>query len=165
MNYRGSSGRGAAFAQAIAADWGHKEVADLLGAVDYAVREKIVDHTGRGRRLERRGILTDYTIASDTRFKAAISGAGSGKQLATYGTDEYILQYNAELQPPWPATPLWLKVSYPFFTPTESRYRPYSSAGTRTPTCRLRGASKCMQRCAPSACRRSSSYIPASITC
>ena len=32
VNYRGSSGRGAAFAQAIAADWGHKEVEDLLGA-------------------------------------------------------------------------------------------------------------------------------------
>ena len=31
-------------------------------------------------------MLTDYTIASDTRFKAAISGAGTGNQLATYGT-------------------------------------------------------------------------------
>jgi dipeptidyl aminopeptidase/acylaminoacyl peptidase len=116
VNYRGSSGRGAAFAQAIAADWGHKEVADLLGAVDYAVREKIADphRLGVGG-WSYGGILTDYTIASDTRFKAAISGAGSGNQIATYGTDEYILQYNAELQPPWAATPLWLKVSYPFF--------------------------------------------------
>jgi dipeptidyl aminopeptidase/acylaminoacyl peptidase len=116
VNYRGSSGRGGAFAQAIAADWGHKEVADLLGAVDYAVREKIADP----RRLgvggwSYGGILTDYLIASDTRFKAAISGAGSANQLAMYGADEYILQYNAELQPPWAATPLWLKVSYPFF--------------------------------------------------
>src|ERR1700722_7699661 len=40
VNYRGSSGRGAAFADAILADWGDKEVADLLGAVDYVVREK-----------------------------------------------------------------------------------------------------------------------------
>ena len=116
VNYRGSSGRGAAFAQAIAADWGHKEVADLLGAVDYAVREKIADP----RRLgvggwSYGGILTDYIIASDTRFKAAISGAGSGNQLSMYGADQYILQYNAEIQPPWAATPLWLKVSYPFF--------------------------------------------------
>jgi dipeptidyl aminopeptidase/acylaminoacyl peptidase len=116
VNYRGSSGRGGAFAQAIAADWGHKEVADLLGAVDYAVREKIADP----RRLgvggwSYGGILTDDIIASDTRFKAAISGAGSANQLAMYGADQYILQYNAELQPPWAATPLWLKVSYPFF--------------------------------------------------
>jgi dipeptidyl aminopeptidase/acylaminoacyl peptidase len=32
-----------------------------------------------------------------------------------YGSDEYILQYNSELGPPWQNTPLWLKVSYPFF--------------------------------------------------
>jgi dipeptidyl aminopeptidase/acylaminoacyl peptidase len=115
VNYRGSSGRGAAFAQAIEADWGHKEVADLLGAVDYAVREKIADphRLGVGG-WSYGGILTDYVIASDTRFKAAISGAGSADQLAMYGTDEYIVQYNAELEPPWAATPLWLKVSYPF---------------------------------------------------
>jgi dipeptidyl aminopeptidase/acylaminoacyl peptidase len=116
VNYRGSSGRGAAFAQAIAADWGHKEVLDLLAAVDYAVREKIADphRLGVGG-WSYGGILTDYIIASDARFKAAISGAGSANQLAMYGTDQYILQYNAELQPPWAATPLWLKVSYPFF--------------------------------------------------
>jgi len=116
VNYRGSSGRGAAFAQAIAADWGHKEVADLLGAVDYAVREKIADphRLGVGG-WSYGGILTDYIIASDTRFKAAISGAGSGNQISMYGADQYIMQYNAELQPPWAATPLWLKVSYPFF--------------------------------------------------
>ena len=116
VNYRGSSGRGAAFAQAIAADWGHKEVADLLGAVDYAVREKIADphRLGVGG-WSYGGILTDYIIASDTRFKAAVSGAGSANQISMYGADQYILQYNAELQPPWAATSLWLKVSYPFF--------------------------------------------------
>src|SRR5277367_5978510 len=43
VNYRGSSGRGAAFAEAIRADWGDKEVADLLAAADYAVRSKIAD--------------------------------------------------------------------------------------------------------------------------
>lgn len=116
VNYRGSTGRGAAFAQAIEADWGHKEVADLLSAMDYVVREKIADphRLGVGG-WSYGGILTDYLIASDTRFKAAISGAGSANQLTTYGADQYILQYNAELRPPWAATPLWVKVSYPFF--------------------------------------------------
>jgi dipeptidyl aminopeptidase/acylaminoacyl peptidase len=115
-NYRGSSGRGAAFAQAIAADWGHKEVADLLGAVDYVVREKIADPHRLGvAGWSYGGILTDYIIASDTRFKAAVSGGGSANQLALYGADEYITLDNAELQPPWIAAPLWLKVSYPFF--------------------------------------------------
>jgi dipeptidyl aminopeptidase/acylaminoacyl peptidase len=116
VNYRGSSGRGAAFAQAIFADWGNKEVADLEAAVDYAVREKVADPNRLGvGGWSYGGILTDYLIASDTRFKAAISGAGSGNQISMYGTDEYSLQDNAELKPPWQSTGLWLRVSYPFF--------------------------------------------------
>jgi dipeptidyl aminopeptidase/acylaminoacyl peptidase len=116
VNYRGSSGRGAAFAQAIAADWGHKEVADLEGALDFVVREKIADPARLGvGGWSYGGILTDYLIASDARFKAAISGAGSGNQISMYGSDEYVMQYNAELKPPWQSTDLWLKVSYPFF--------------------------------------------------
>jgi dipeptidyl aminopeptidase/acylaminoacyl peptidase len=116
VNYRGGSGRGFAFAKSIYADWGHKEVEDLLAGVDYLIGRGIADPD----RLavggwSYGGILTDYTIASDRRFKAAISGAGSADQLATYGSDEYVLQYNNELGPPWGNTALWLKVSYPFF--------------------------------------------------
>ena len=37
-------------------------------------------------------MLTDYTIATDPRFKAAVSGAGSALQLAMYGHDQYIVQ-------------------------------------------------------------------------
>jgi len=116
VNYRGSSGRGIEFAKAIFADWGHKEVEDLLAGVDYLVALGIADR----ERLaiggwSYGGLLTDYTIATDRRFKVAISGAGSGNQLSTYGTDEYILQYTNELGAPWTNTGLWLKVSYPFF--------------------------------------------------
>jgi len=116
VNYRGGSGRGLAFAKAILADWGHKEVEDLLAGVDHVVAAGIADPD----RLavggwSYGGILTDYTIATDRRFKAAIAGAGSANQLSMYGSDEYILQYNAELGPPWKNTPLWLKLSYPFF--------------------------------------------------
>ena len=116
VNYRGSSGRGIAFAKAIFADWGHKEVEDLLAGVDRVVELGIADKERLGiGGWSYGGILTDYTIATDRRFKAAISGAGSGNQLSTYGTDEYILQYNNELGAPWRNTALWLKVSYPFF--------------------------------------------------
>jgi dipeptidyl aminopeptidase/acylaminoacyl peptidase len=116
INYRGGSGRGAQFARSIVADWGHKEVEDLLAGVDYAIAAGRADPA----RLavggwSYGGLLTDYTIASDPRFKAAIAGAGSGNQLSTYGTDEYVLEYNAELGPPWRTTAAWLKVSYPFF--------------------------------------------------
>jgi dipeptidyl aminopeptidase/acylaminoacyl peptidase len=116
VNYHGSSGRGKAFARSIFADWGHKEVEDLLAGVDYAIGKGITDP---GRLAiggwSYGGILTDYVMATDSRFRAAISGAGSGNQLATYGTDEYIVEYNAELGPPWRNPALWTQVSYPFF--------------------------------------------------
>ena len=116
INYRGSSGRGAAFAKSIQADWGNKEVADLLAGVDYAVGRGITDPAKLGiGGWSYGGILTDYTIATDPRFQAAISGAGSANQLGMYGSDQYVLQYNTELGFPWRRPEVWLKVSYPFF--------------------------------------------------
>jgi dipeptidyl aminopeptidase/acylaminoacyl peptidase len=116
INYRGGTGRGAKFARSILADWGHLEVEDLRAGIDYAIAARVADPARLGiGGWSYGGLLTDYTIASDTRFKAAISGAGSGNQLSTYGSDEYVVEYDAELGPPWKNTALWLKVSYPFF--------------------------------------------------
>jgi dipeptidyl aminopeptidase/acylaminoacyl peptidase len=116
VNYRGSSGRGQQFQQSILADWGHKEVEDLLAGVDYAIAKGFADPGKLGiGGWSYGGILTDYSIASDPRFKAAISGAGSANQISMYGHDEYILQYNAEIGPPWKNTARWLALSYPFF--------------------------------------------------
>jgi cyanophycinase len=115
VNYRGSAGRGNAYQKAIFADWGNKEVTDLLAAVDYAVASGIADRDRLGiGGWSYGGILTDYTTASDPRFKAAISGAGSALQLSMYGSDEYIAQYDLELGPPWKNPDAWLRVSYPF---------------------------------------------------
>jgi dipeptidyl aminopeptidase/acylaminoacyl peptidase len=115
VNYRGSAGRGSAYQKAIFADWGNKEVIDLLAAVDYAVSSGVADPSRLGiGGWSYGGILTDYTIATDPRFKAAISGAGSALQLSMYGSDEYISQYELELGPPWKNVEPWLKVSYPF---------------------------------------------------
>jgi dipeptidyl aminopeptidase/acylaminoacyl peptidase len=116
VNYRGSSGRGSAFQKAIFADWGNKEVEDLLGAVDEAVRRGVADPARLGiGGWSYGGILTNYTIASDPRFKAAVSGASSSLQLTMYGTDQYVVQYEQEMGVPWKAKDRWLKVSYPFF--------------------------------------------------
>src|SRR5213076_427641 len=116
VNYRGSSGRGSAYQKAIFADWGNKEVVDLIGAVDEAVRSGVADPDRLGiGGWSYGGILTDYTIATTPRFKAAVSGAGSALQLAMYGTDQYITQYNQEIGPPWKSQDLWIKISYPFF--------------------------------------------------
>jgi dipeptidyl aminopeptidase/acylaminoacyl peptidase len=116
VNYRGSNGRGNAFQKAIFADWGNKEVVDLLGAMDYVQKSGYVDvdRLGIGG-WSYGGILTNYTIATDGRFKAATSGAGSSNQISMYGTDMYITQYENEIGPPWKTQDLWIKISYPFF--------------------------------------------------
>jgi dipeptidyl aminopeptidase/acylaminoacyl peptidase len=115
-NYRGSNGRGEKYQKAIFADWGDKEVVDLLGAMDYMQQQSYVDANRLGIGGWSYGcILTDYTNATDPRFKAATCGAGSALQLAMYGVDEYITQYDNELGPPWKSQDLWIKLSYPFF--------------------------------------------------
>jgi dipeptidyl aminopeptidase/acylaminoacyl peptidase len=115
-NYRGSSGRGAEYQKAIYADWGNKEVQDLLAVVDHAVATGIADSTRLGiGGWSYGGILTDYTIATTTRFKAATSGAGSALQTTMYGTDQYIFQYDTEIGQPWANKELWDKLSYPFW--------------------------------------------------
>jgi len=52
------------------------------------------------------GALTDYTIATDGRFRAAVSGAGEVNQIAMYGSDECAVQSNDELGVPWKNTAL-----------------------------------------------------------
>ena len=116
VNYRGSAGRSASYQQAIFADWGDKEVIDLLAAVDEAVKEGIADPDRLGvGGWSYGGILTDYTIASTTRFKAAISGAGTGNPLSLYGVDQYVFQYDNEVGSPWKNTQAYLKLGYPLF--------------------------------------------------
>src|ERR1041384_595164 len=83
VNYRGSSGRGQKFSRAIFADWGNYEVQDLLAGVDHVVKMGIADPDKLGvGGWSYGGILTDYMIATDTRFKAATSGAGTAFTVA-----------------------------------------------------------------------------------
>ncbi len=115
VNYRGSAGRGQKFSRAIAADWGHLEVQDLQAGVDRVVQMGIADPDRLGvGGWSYGGILTDYMIASDHRFKAATSGAGTGFTISFYGTDQYIIQYDYEIGPPWKAFDTYVKLSYPF---------------------------------------------------
>jgi len=115
-NYRGSTGRGQDFSKAIYADWSSPAVVDALAGVDDAVARGVADPD----RLvvggwSYGGILTNYIIASDTRFKAAVSGASISNVLAGYGTDQYIRDYEIELGRPWEHPEVWLKNSFPFF--------------------------------------------------
>ena len=155
VNYRGSSGRGANYTKCIYGDWGNKEVKDIIGVADYLIKMGVADENKMAiAGWSYGGILTNYTIATDHRFKAAVSGAGSSLMLSFYGTDQYISQYEPELGKPWENIQKWLDVSYPFFkvkeikTPTlfmasqadfnvpvvgaEQMYQAFKSVGTPT---------------------------------
>ncbi|MDX6304411.1 MAG: hypothetical protein QOI77_1380 [Blastocatellia bacterium] len=117
VNYRGSSGRGQKYSRAIFADWGHYEVEDLLAGVDHVIQMGVADPDRLGVGGWSYGaILTDYIIATDPRFKGATSGAGTAFTVAFYGTDQYIIQYDYEIGPPWnpKAWETYQKISYPF---------------------------------------------------
>ncbi|MGH8249675.1 MAG: S9 family peptidase [Steroidobacteraceae bacterium] len=115
-NPRGSSGRGLEFSRAIYADWGNKDTADVLAAVDHAVQSGIADpeRLGVGGHSYG-GMLTNQVIARDTRFKAAISSAGVSNFYGAYGHDMYIREYELELGLPWKDRETYDRVSYPFF--------------------------------------------------
>src|SRR5213076_1726543 len=117
VNYRGSAGRGQKFSRAIFADWGHYEVEDLQAGVDHVIRMGVADPERLGvGGWSYGGIMTDYMIATDPRFKGATSGAGTAFTVAFYGTDQYIIQYDYEIGPPWnpKSWETYQKISYPF---------------------------------------------------
>ena len=115
-NPRGGTGRGQDYAKALYADWGGPAVPDVLAAVDDAVARGLADPNRLGvGGWSYGGMLTNYTIASDPRFKAATSGASISNIFAGYGTDQYIRDYEMELGKPWEHLDVWMRNSYPFF--------------------------------------------------
>jgi dipeptidyl aminopeptidase/acylaminoacyl peptidase len=115
INPRGSSGRGLQFSKEIFGAWGSVDVPDVLAGIDHVVEMGVADPD----RLvvggwSYGGMLTNYVIASDTRFKAAASGASIGNAWAGFGTDMYIREYLSELGTPWGNPEAYDRVSYPF---------------------------------------------------
>ncbi len=115
VNPRGSSGRGFDFARAIYADWGTLDGMDVLAGVDHVVARGIADPQRLGiGGWSYGGVLTDVVIAQDTRFKAAISGAGAGNIYGMYGNDQYVREYRLELGTPWANRDNYDRASTPF---------------------------------------------------
>jgi dipeptidyl aminopeptidase/acylaminoacyl peptidase len=115
-NPRGSSGRGEEFQKAIWANWGRDDAKDVLAAVDHLVAAGIADPDRLGvGGWSYGGMMTNYVIAQDTRFKGAASGAGISNMLAGYGTDEHVRWWETELGRPWRNLATWMHVSFPFY--------------------------------------------------
>jgi len=114
-NPRGSSGRGLDFQKKIFADWGNVDADDISRLADYAISLGYIDENKLGLGgWSYGGMLTDYVIAKDQRFKAATSGAGIANLLSGFGDDQYIREYIVEMGTPWDNTEAWLRVSHPF---------------------------------------------------
>ncbi|MXO71107.1 S9 family peptidase [Alteraurantiacibacter buctensis] len=116
INPRGSSGRGAAFAQAQMGRWGTVDAADISAGITWAIDNGVSrpDQIGVGG-WSYGGILSNYMIASDTRVKAAVAGAGMANFFGGFGVDEYARDYVLELGEPWNNVERWMQLSYPFF--------------------------------------------------
>jgi len=115
-NYRGSSGRGRDFARAIYANWGQLEIQDIHAVMDKLVADGLADPKRLGiGGWSYGGMNTNYAIATDTRFSAAVSGAGIANMLTGYGTDQYITQYENEIGLPWESIDPYVRISYPFY--------------------------------------------------
>jgi dipeptidyl aminopeptidase/acylaminoacyl peptidase len=111
-NPRGSTGYGQDFCKAIFADWGNKDYQDDMAEVDYAIEQGIADPEKLGVGGHSYGaISTNFIIAQTTRFKAAISNAGTFLNVTNYGHDLYSREWEIELGLPWENREVWEKLS------------------------------------------------------
>ena len=88
-NYRGSIGYGDAFTLGIVPNIVSKPGKDILEGVDALVKEGIADPdnlTIGGYSYG--GYLTNWLITQNTRFRAAVTGAGAVEHVANWGNDD-----------------------------------------------------------------------------
>ena len=112
VNPRGSSGYGQDFSAAIWADWGNKDLEDVLAGVDYAIEDGYADPDRLGvGGWSYGGILTNYVITKSERFQGAITGASEVLYIANYGHDHYQYQWESELGLPWESRDAWERIS------------------------------------------------------
>jgi dipeptidyl aminopeptidase/acylaminoacyl peptidase len=111
-NPRGSSGYGEPFGKAIWADWGNKDLKDVMAGADYVIKQGYVDSEKLGiYGWSYGGIMTNYAITRTNRFKAAVSGASEGDYFSCYGYDDLHLWWEEELGLPWENYELYRKIS------------------------------------------------------
>ena len=112
VNPRGSTGYGEEFCKAIFADWGNKDYQDVMAGVNHVINQGYIDEKRLGvGGWSYGGILTNYIITKNTRFRAAISRASIGLYRSNFGHDQWISWYNSEFKLPWKNKELWESLS------------------------------------------------------
>jgi dipeptidyl aminopeptidase/acylaminoacyl peptidase len=112
-NPRGSSGRGAAFAKALAGHWGEVDMPDLMAAVDHVLARGEADPerlgVGGG---SYGGYMTNWIIGHTDRFKAAVTMRSISNLLNFWGTsDIFHLGNIPEFGTPWEHVDHYVKFS------------------------------------------------------
>ena len=89
-NPRGSQGYGEAFTQAVVGDWGGGDYADVMAALDEALRRHPFIDAERLGVLggSYGGFLTSWTVGHTDRFKAACSERAVNCQYTMFGTSD-----------------------------------------------------------------------------
>ena len=104
-NPRGSQGYGEAFAQAVVGDWGGGDYADIMAALEEALRRHAFIDPERLGVLggSYGGFLTSWTVGHTDRFKAACSERAVNCQYTMFGTSDIGHSFNVvELGGPLP---------------------------------------------------------------
>ena len=88
-NYRGSNGRGVAFAEANRGDMGGTDWTDIIAGVDRLVAEGIADPDRLGIcGWSYGGFMTMWGVTQTGRFKAAVAGAGIANWASFHGASD-----------------------------------------------------------------------------
>jgi dipeptidyl aminopeptidase/acylaminoacyl peptidase len=95
-NPRGSQGYGEAFARAVVGDWGGGDYADVMAALDEALRRHPFIDSERLGVLggSYGGFLTSWTVGHTDRFKAACSERAVNCQYTMFGTSDIGASFN-----------------------------------------------------------------------
>ncbi len=89
VNFRGSAGYGKSFADTILADWGAKEHADAMAAIDDLIARGIADPDRLGvYGGSYGGYMTNYVITHTDRFRAAVTMATISDLATLSGTTD-----------------------------------------------------------------------------
>jgi dipeptidyl aminopeptidase/acylaminoacyl peptidase len=103
-NPRGSTGYGESFLWATwGGGWGNLDSEDVLAGVDHVRSRFSIDESRMGvTGYSYGGFLTNWIIAHDTRFAAAVVGAGISNWVSDYGTADIPRTKESEFfGPPW----------------------------------------------------------------
>jgi dipeptidyl aminopeptidase/acylaminoacyl peptidase len=103
-NPHGSIGYGADFARSIRGDWGNKDFADVMAAVDTVLQHGYVDAERLGiAGGSYGGFMTNWAIGHTDRFKAAVTQRSVVNMVSMFGSSDvgWLLGDDGFLGTPW----------------------------------------------------------------